>query len=94
MNNIAQAVWVEMLKARRSRMPLLTALGFSLVPLAGGFFMIVLKDPELTSCWADQGQGTDHCRCRRLANIPWTPCPSSDWRHHTFQSHWQLGVWA
>jgi len=47
MNNIAQAVWVEMLKARRSRMPLLTALGFSLVPLVGGFFMIVLKDPEL-----------------------------------------------
>lgn len=47
MNNIAQAVWVEMLKARRSRMPLLTALGFSLLPLGGGFFMIVLKDPEL-----------------------------------------------
>jgi ABC-2 type transport system permease protein len=47
MNNIAQAVWVEMLKARRSRMPLLTALGFALVPLAGGFFMVVLKDPEL-----------------------------------------------
>lgn len=47
MNNIAQAVWVEMLKARRSRMPLLTALGFSLFPLAGGFFMIILKDPEL-----------------------------------------------
>ena len=36
-----------MLKARRSRMPLLTALGFSLFPLALGFFMIVLKDPEL-----------------------------------------------
>jgi len=47
MNNIAQAIWVEMLKARRSKMPLFTALGFSLVPLACGFFMIVLKDPEL-----------------------------------------------
>jgi ABC-2 type transport system permease protein len=47
MNNIAQAVWVETLKARRSRMPLVTALGFSLVPLAGGLFMIILKDPEL-----------------------------------------------
>jgi ABC-2 type transport system permease protein len=47
MNNIAQAIWVEMLKARRSRMPLLTALGFSLFPLALGFFMIILKDPEL-----------------------------------------------
>lgn len=47
MNNIAQAVWVEMLKAHRSRMPLLTALGFALFPLALGFFMIILKDPEL-----------------------------------------------
>ena len=47
MNNITQAVWVEMLKARRSRMPLLTALVFSLIPLVGGFFMIVLRDPEL-----------------------------------------------
>jgi len=47
MSNIAQAVWVEMLKARRSRMPLFTALGFSLLPLVGGFFMIILRDPEL-----------------------------------------------
>ncbi len=47
MNNLWQALWVELLKARRSRMPLLTALGFSFVPLAGGFFMIVLKDPEM-----------------------------------------------
>jgi ABC-2 type transport system permease protein len=47
MNNIAQAIWVEMLKARRSRMPLLTALGYSLVPLTLGFFMVVLRDPEM-----------------------------------------------
>jgi len=47
MNNLRQAVWVEGLKARRSRVPLLTALGFSLAPLAGGFFMLVMKDPEL-----------------------------------------------
>ncbi len=47
MNNIAQAVWVEMLKARRSRMPLLTALGYSMVPLVLGFFMVVLRDPEM-----------------------------------------------
>ncbi len=44
--NLAAAVWSEILKARRSRMPLLTALGFSLVPLMGGFFMILLRDPE------------------------------------------------
>ena len=47
MNNLTQAVWVETLKFRRSRMPLLTLLGFLLVPLMGGFFMIILKDPEL-----------------------------------------------
>jgi len=35
------------LKARRSKLPLFSALGFALLPLAGGFFMIVLKDPEL-----------------------------------------------
>jgi ABC-2 type transport system permease protein len=47
MNNVIQAIGVELLKARRSKMPLLTALGFALAPLVGGFFMIVLKDPEL-----------------------------------------------
>ena len=47
MNNLAQATWVEFLKARRSKMPLFTALGMAMVPLAGGFFMIVLKDPEM-----------------------------------------------
>jgi len=47
MNNLFQATWVEFLKARRSKMPLFTALGFAMVPLGGGFFMIVLKDPEM-----------------------------------------------
>ncbi len=47
MNNLAQSIWVEFLKARRSKMPLFTALGFAMVPLGGGFFMIVLKDPEM-----------------------------------------------
>jgi ABC-2 type transport system permease protein len=46
-NDIVQSVWVEMLKARRSKMPLATALAFSLVPFVGGFFMIIIKDPEL-----------------------------------------------
>jgi ABC-2 type transport system permease protein len=47
MNNLSQATWVELLKARRSRMPVITLLAFSLAPLAGGFFMWVLKDPEM-----------------------------------------------
>ena len=47
MTNLAQAAYVEMLKARRSKVSLFTALGSVLLPLAGGFFMIVLKDPEM-----------------------------------------------
>lgn len=47
MNNLHQAIWVEFLKAYRSKMPLFTAVGFSLMPLVGGLFMIILKDPDL-----------------------------------------------
>lgn len=47
MKNTMQATWVELFKARRSKMPLLTGLGFLMIPFVGGFFMIVLKDPEL-----------------------------------------------
>jgi ABC-2 type transport system permease protein len=43
---LAPALYCEFLKARRSKVPLFTALGFALMPLAGGFFMIILKDPE------------------------------------------------
>ncbi|MBI5300856.1 MAG: ABC transporter permease [Chloroflexi bacterium] len=46
MNNLSQALWVEFLKVRRSKMPLLTALGFSIAPLVGGLFMVILRDPE------------------------------------------------
>jgi ABC-2 type transport system permease protein len=46
MTNLTQAIRVEALKAQRSRVPLFTALGFSLAPLFGGFFMVILKDPE------------------------------------------------
>jgi ABC-2 type transport system permease protein len=46
MNNLSQVIWVETLKFRRSKMPLLTMLGFLMVPFMGGFFMIILKDPE------------------------------------------------
>ena len=46
MTNLIQAIWVELLKARRAKMPLITLLGFSLVPFVGAFFMIVLRDPE------------------------------------------------
>jgi ABC-2 type transport system permease protein len=39
------ALEAEALKARRSRVPWVTALGFSLAPLMGGLFMFILKDP-------------------------------------------------
>ncbi len=47
MSGVGRALWGELLKARRSRAPLLTGLAFALAPLAGGFFMIILKDPDL-----------------------------------------------
>jgi ABC-2 type transport system permease protein len=46
MNNFLSALWTETLKVRRSKVPLFTAIGFSIVPLVGGLFMIILKDPE------------------------------------------------
>ena len=46
MTNFMAALWVETLKARRSKVPFFTTLGFSIAPLVGGLFMIILKDPE------------------------------------------------
>ena len=45
MSHFGAALWTEALKARRSRVAALTALGFSLAPLMGGVFMFILKDP-------------------------------------------------
>jgi ABC-2 type transport system permease protein len=45
MNGFTAALWAETLKTRRSKVPLLTAIGFALAPLVGGLFMIILKDP-------------------------------------------------
>jgi ABC-2 type transport system permease protein len=39
------ALATEGVKARRSKVPWLTALGFSLAPLMDGLFMVILKDP-------------------------------------------------
>jgi len=46
MKNFFAALWVEMLKTRRSKVPFFTALGFLILPLVSGLFMIILKDPE------------------------------------------------
>jgi ABC-2 type transport system permease protein len=45
MSNFTSALWAETLKLRRSKVPLFTAIGFSIPPLIGGLFMIILKDP-------------------------------------------------
>jgi len=46
MNNFSSALFAETLKMRRSKVPLFTAIGYSMAPLGGGLFMIILKDPE------------------------------------------------
>ncbi len=46
MNAFFSALYTESLKAFRSKVPLMTTLGFLIAPLVGGLFMIILKDPE------------------------------------------------
>ena len=46
MKFLQSALWAEFLKARRSAVPLLAALGLTLAPLMGGLFMFIMKDPE------------------------------------------------
>lgn len=46
MKNFTAALWAEILKMRRSKVPLVSAIGFCMAPLAGGLFMIILKNPE------------------------------------------------
>lgn len=45
------ALRCELLKARRSRVPALTALGFSIAPVVGGLFMVIVRDPERARSW-------------------------------------------
>lgn len=45
MNNFKSALWAEILKARRSKVPFFSALGFTIAPLVDGLMMIILKDP-------------------------------------------------
>src|SRR5215213_11758730 len=46
MSNFSSALWSEALKARRSKVPWLAAVGFTLAPLMDGLFMFIMKDPE------------------------------------------------
>ncbi len=46
MTSFLSALWAETLKARRSKVPLLASIGFTLAPLMDGLFMFIMKDPE------------------------------------------------
>lgn len=46
MNMFHSAFWAEALKARRSKVSPGTTIGFLILPLVGGLFMIILKNPE------------------------------------------------
>lgn len=46
MNAFLAAFWAEALKARRSKVSWVTAAAFSIFPIVGGVFMIIMKDPE------------------------------------------------
>jgi ABC-2 type transport system permease protein len=45
-NGYRAAFWAEQLKARRSKVALLSVIAFSILPLVDGLFMVILKDPE------------------------------------------------
>src|SRR5688572_27961105 len=51
MGDFPAAVRVELLKLRRSRAPMMSALTFSLVGLVDGLFMVILKDPAAARRW-------------------------------------------
>jgi ABC-2 type transport system permease protein len=46
MSPFPSALWAEVLKARRSKVTLLTAAGFLILPVVAGLFMFILKDPD------------------------------------------------
>lgn len=46
MQYFPQAFWAELLKFRRSKVPVLTTAGFSILPIIAGLFMVILKNPE------------------------------------------------
>ncbi len=46
MSAFLAAFWAEVLKARRSKVSLMTAAGILILPVVGGLFMVIMKDPE------------------------------------------------
>ena len=48
MNTLISMIWIEQLKAMRSKMPLYTALGSLVMPLGIAFLLFVSKNPEIS----------------------------------------------
>ena len=48
MNNLSDMLWTELRKALRSKMPLYTAVGSLLLPLAMAFMLFVSRNPEIS----------------------------------------------
>jgi ABC-2 type transport system permease protein len=46
MKSIGVALWCEFLKTIRSKILWISMIVFAIIPIIGGFFMIILKDPE------------------------------------------------
>ncbi|MHB8960436.1 MAG: ABC transporter permease [Candidatus Limnocylindrales bacterium] len=46
MSMLRAALWTEFVKSRRSRVPWFLGIGLSLIPVVGGMFMLILKNPE------------------------------------------------
>jgi ABC-2 type transport system permease protein len=46
MTDLSNALWIELRKAARSKVPVFTLLGFLILPLACAFLMFIYKDPE------------------------------------------------
>ena len=68
MNGFLSSLWAETLKMRRSKVPLFTAIGFSIAPLVGGLFMVILKDPE-----AARSMGLISTKAQLMAGVAdWT----------------------
>ncbi len=47
MKTLGDAIWIELRKVLRSRIPLFTALGFLMMPFIGALLIFIYKDPQL-----------------------------------------------
>ena len=75
MNPFLQALWAEMLKARRAKITWLAAAATLLLPLVDGLFMVILKDPVQAQSMGRLGRSFGIQRlllmgCTRLP-LPW-----------------------